>query len=114
MLFNSYIFMFIFLPLCLAGYFLLNRFGFKKTALAFLFGMSLWFYGYFNTSYLAIIVTSIVVNYFFYILSKRVKGENARKYLKWLAVLVNLGILFYFKYFDFFLSNLKKSIMRPV
>jgi len=106
MLFNSYIFIFIFLPVCLAGYFLLNRFGFKKTALAFLFGMSLWFYGYFNTSYLAIIVTSIVVNYFFYMLSKRVKGENARKYLKWLAVFVNLGILFYFKYFDFFLSNI--------
>ena len=106
MLFNSYIFMFIFLPLCLAGYFLLNRFGLKKLALAFLFGMSLWFYGYFNTSYLAIICVSIVVNYLFYLLSRRVAGEKAKKYLKWLAVLTNLGILFYFKYFDFFLANL--------
>ena len=110
MLFNSYIFIFIFLPLCLAGYFLLNRFGLKKTALAFLFGMSLWFYGYFNMSYLAIIVSSIVVNYLFYILSKGLSGERVRKYLKWLAVFVNLGILFYFKYFDFFLSNLNSLI----
>lgn len=106
MLFNSYIFIFIFLPLCLAGYFLLNRFGMKKAALAFLFGMSLWFYGYFNLSYLAIIISSILVNYLFYLLSKRVKAEKTRKYLKWLAVAANLGILFYFKYFDFFLSNL--------
>ena len=105
MLFNSYIFMFIFLPLCLAGYFLLNRFGFKKTALAFLFGMSLWFYGFFNPSYLLVICSSIAVNYFFYVLSKKLKLTKAGKWLCALAVVLNLGLLFYFKYFDFFISN---------
>ena len=45
MLFNSYIFIFVFLPLCLAGYFLLHRLNKPTLALMWLFGMSLWFYG---------------------------------------------------------------------
>ena len=48
MLFNSYIFILLFLPLCLIGYFGLNRFHRYSLAMAFLLGMSLWFYGYFN------------------------------------------------------------------
>lgn len=106
MLFNSYIFVFLFLPLCLGGYFILNRIGRPKLALAFLFGMSLWFYGYFNPSYLLIIVSSILINFFFYTLSKRFAATPPGKWLKAAAVLVNVGILFYFKYFDFFLGNL--------
>jgi len=106
MLFNSYIFVFLFLPLCLAGYYLLNHFKLTKPALGFLLGMSLWFYGFFNPSYLVIILASVFVNFLFYTLSKHVEKPRLRKGLKVLAVAVNLAVLFYFKYFDFFLSNL--------
>ena len=105
MLFNSYIFVFLFLPLCLTGYFLLNHFKRKKAAQIFLLCMSLWFYAYFNVGYLAIIIGSILINYGFYYLSRIVKEERARKVLKALAVLCNLAVLFYYKYFDFFVEN---------
>ena len=48
MLFNSYIFLFLFLPLALAGWYLLNRFRQYKLAQGYLIGMSLWFYAYYN------------------------------------------------------------------
>lgn len=66
MLFNSYIFILVFLPICLIVYFLLNHFKKYKLANAFLLMMSLWFYGYFNYSYLAIIISSILVNFGIY------------------------------------------------
>lgn len=108
MLFNSYVFILLFLPLCLVGYFGLNHFKKYNLAQAFLLGMSLWFYGYFNISYLAIILVSIVVNYLFTLLMARAAQPLLRKLLVITAVLLNLGILFYYKYFDFFLMNLNR------
>ena len=113
MLFNSYIFILLFLPLCLLGYFGLNHFRRYSLAMAFLLGMSLWFYGYFNPSYLAIIVSSIVLNYGITRLMGRTEGA-LRKGLLTLALLANFGILFYFKYFDFFLSNVNSLLAAHI
>ena len=66
MLFNSYVFVLAFLPACLAGYFFLNHLKHYRTGLLFLLCMSLLFYGYFNVYYLAIICSSIMVNYIVY------------------------------------------------
>lgn len=108
LLFNSYIFILVFLPLCLVGYFGLNHCKKYTLAQGFLLGMSLWFYGYFNPSYLAIILTSIVVNYLFTLLMEKTGHPLLRKIEVTAAILLNLGILFYFKYFDFFLTNLNR------
>lgn len=105
MLFNSYIFTLLFLPLCLIGYFSLNALGLKKPALAFLLCMSLWFYGTNMPVYLLLITGSILVNFGFYALSKRLEAPKKRKLAKLAAVAVNLGVLFYFKYYDFFIST---------
>lgn len=111
MLFNSYIFIFIFLPLVLIGWYGLNRYGFYKTANLFLAGMSLWFYGYFNPYYLAIILCSIGLNYLLSFLLTKVPAGSARIGL-WnrigmlAGIFLNLGILFYFKYYDFFIENI--------
>ena len=102
MLFNSYIFVFVFFPICILGWYGLLRAGSPFAAKVFLLAMSLWFYGYFNLVYLLIMVGSIVVNYLFHIgLSKR-----PDKRLMVLAAACDLGVLFYFKYFDFFLSTM--------
>lgn len=102
MLFNSYIFVFVFFPICLLGWYGLLLAGRPSAAKAFLLAMSLWFYGYFNLVYLLIMVGSIAVNYLFHAgLSKR-----PDKRLMAFAVACNLGVLFYFKYFDFFLSTM--------
>lgn len=108
MLFNSYIFVLLFLPLCLVGYFGLNHRKHYKTAQCFLLIMSLWFYAYFNTSYLLIILSSIVCNYLFTAVMSHTASPALRKAEVVAAILLNLGILFYFKYFDFFLMNLNR------
>ena len=105
MLFNSYIFILLFFPLCMAGYFGLNRLGKYQTAQAFLLVMSLWFYGYFNPSYLLIILASIGVNFLFTKLLHRTEKTLPRKLLLLASLLFNLGILFYFKYYNFFVQN---------
>lgn len=107
MLFNSYIFVFAFLPFTLIGYFWLNRKKSNKAALTFLTIMSLLFYGYFNASYLLIICSSICVNY----------GISRLMYIKWehrtyvkklvcaVGIAFNIALIGYFKYYDFFLEN---------
>ncbi len=111
MLFNSYIFIFLFLPLTLSGWNILNKLSKYKTALAFLTVMSLWFYSYFNKYYLIIIVASIAGNYalsaFLDIKEKsdRVTKGN-RIFILLSGIALNLGILFYYKYYDFFIENI--------
>lgn len=109
MLFNSYIFILLFLPLCLAGYFILQKFRFYEAGKVWLTGMSLWFYAYFNPAYLFIIVTSILVNFTMYrlmiFLQKRERHAITRAAMA-AGVLFNLGVLFYFKYYDFFIENM--------
>ncbi len=105
MLFNSYIFLLVFFPLCIGGYFGLNHCRKYTLAQAFLLVMSLWFYGYFNPSYLLIILLSIAVNFLFTRFMARTESQTLRKAAMILAVLLNFGVLFFFKYYDFFLSN---------
>ena len=112
MLFNSYIFIFLFFPLVLIGYYSLGRAGWYKPVLAFLTGMSLWFYGYNNIYYLAILVVSICVNYGLVTLMSRTSGKAARKGCLAAGILLNLGILFYFKYYDFFIGNVNALTKR--
>lgn len=104
MLFNSYIFVFVFFPICILGWYGLLRTGRPSAAKAFLLAMSLWFYGYFNPVYLLIMVGSILVNYLFHI----VLSKHPDKWLVAGAAACDLGVLFYFKYYDFFLSTMNE------
>ena len=106
MLFNSYIFIFLFLPLTLAGWYYLNSKKAYQTAKYFLAGMSLWFYGYFNVYYLSIIIASILGNYLLSYLKKFSKTKLSSRLLLATGLLFNLGFLFYFKYYDFFFENI--------
>ena len=106
MLFNSYIFIFLFFPLALIGYYGFHRAGRHKTALAFLTGMSFWFYGYDNIGYLLILLISILINYSISILLKKAAAKGVRLLFLWLGIVFNIGILFYFKYYDFFIENI--------
>lgn len=106
MLFNSYIFIFIFLPITLLGWYFLNAKKAYRAAKYFLAGMSLWFYGYFNYYYLAVIIASILGNYFLSWLVKFSKTRLTDRLLLISGLLFNLGFLFYFKYYDFFFENI--------
>ena len=106
MLFNSYIFIFIFLPLVLAGWYFLNSRGFYQTATCFLAAMSLWFYGYFNLYYLGIILVSILGNYLLSFLLRFSRTKLSDRIFLLAGLAFNLGFLFYFKYYDFFFENI--------
>ncbi len=107
-LFNSYIFVLVFFPLCMVGYFGLNHFKKYTLAQVFLLGMSLWFYGYFNPWYLSIIMVSVIGNYFITGLMAKAQSRNLQKWILIFALLANFGSLFYFKYYDFFLLNVNR------
>ena len=63
MLFNSYFFIFVFVPLSVTGYFALNRLTRPRYAGYFLLAMSLWFYGANDLRSLPVLLSSIVLNY---------------------------------------------------
>ena len=105
MLFNSVMFITIFLPLALVGWFLLQKLKNPVYARIFLVGMSFWFYGYYNISYLWILLASLSFNYCISALLEKCGGHKGRKWLATGGILGNLGLLFYFKYFNFFIDN---------
>lgn len=111
MLFNSVFFITLFLPAALLGWHLLWRMGRPGCAKVFLTGMSLWFYGYYNIHYLWILLCSLFFNYgisFLMLKAERgqtAKGPGIRRLLLAAGLAGNLGLLFYFKYFNFFIEN---------
>ena len=109
MLFNSYEFIFAFLPITFIVYFWLNASASQNAAKLFLVCASLFFYSWWNVLYLPILVGSIVSNYFIGI---RLRGSltdnstfSSNKLLLTLGIAFNLGLLGYFKYADFFIEN---------
>ncbi|NBJ91293.1 MBOAT family O-acyltransferase [Parablautia muri] len=110
MLFNSYIFIFLFFPLTLIGYYGLNYAKKYNLALAFLIGMSMWFYGYNNIYYLAILIVSISINYGLITGMASVSAKRLKRLFLWAGVFLNIGILFYFKYYDFFIDNINSAL----
>ena len=117
MLFNSYIFIFLFLPLALLGFCLLKDRN-PVAAKVWLIAVSLWFYGYFNLGYLAIMVCSILFNYAIYRAIVYVQKKSATEDEESTGSIVtagqtpliigiagNLGLLIYFKYTDFLLDS---------
>ncbi len=111
MLFSSYIFILIFLPIVLLGYFFITKYVENtNTAKVFLILASLFFYGYWYPPYLLIILSSIVVNYF---LSKKIV-QTKSKNLFYFGLVFNIGLLGYFKYRDFFLDNLNYLINTDI
>jgi alginate O-acetyltransferase complex protein AlgI len=101
MLFPSFEFLFLFLPITLFGYYLLTRKDTSKSIL-WLVTCSLFFYLWWNPPYLLLLMLSIIANFYF---GKMLKSFKSSKLILALAVVFNLGLLGYFKYFNFFIEN---------
>lgn len=103
MLFNSYLFLFAFLPVTLIGYFLLTgtkRFG--PAAVAWLVLASLFFYGFWDARYLALMGVSILSNYGFgLLLANQKRATRVRRGILIAGIAFNLALLGYFKYASF-------------
>jgi alginate O-acetyltransferase complex protein AlgI len=113
MLFTTTTFALIYLPLVLAGYFVLGRAS-ATAAAAWLLLASLFFYGWWMPEFTALLVLSIAVNFCIglRILQARADDPSERRARRWLAagVVFNLGLLGYFKYANFFVANFNAAL----
>lgn len=107
MLFNSYIFIFIFFPCVLGGYFFLNQLQQVRLAKMFLLIASLFFYSYWNIHFLPLIISSICMNY---LLGLLVFSSNKNKLFLLMGIAFNVGLLGFFKYSNFFINNINEII----
>ena len=103
MVFNSVVFLFCFLPLSLLLYYLVP--GRAKNAV--LLAESLIFYCWTGVAFLPLIAVLIVFNYLWALLTARAKSK-LRGLLPLAAVLVNLGVLVYFKYANFLIDTVNQ------
>ena len=102
MLFNSYEFIFCYLPIVFCGYFVLAKYRYTKVATVFLMVASLSFYAYWDIHYLPLLLLSIIFNY-------RI-GCYIERYRKKILLAIGIGVNFlllgYFKYTVFLLVSL--------
>lgn len=102
MLYNSYIFIFLFLPITLLGFHILRKKGHYRLTISWLIVASLFFYGWWNPIYIGLLIGSALFNYAFgFILLNR-----PYKFFLSLGIIGNLGALGYFKYANFFVDNI--------
>jgi D-alanyl-lipoteichoic acid acyltransferase DltB (MBOAT superfamily) len=102
MLFNSFVFIFLFLPITLIGFFAIGARGHHRVAISWLVGASLFFYGWWNPVYLGLILLSMIFNYAI----ANTLEERPWKPLLVIGIASNLALLGYFKYANFFVDNL--------
>jgi len=109
MLFNSYEFIFAFLPITFIIYFYLNQKRLTEASKGFLVFSSLFFYSWWNIVYLPIILSSMLFNYAignsFANEIKENKHTFSRKSVLIFGIISNILLLGYFKYMDFFIEN---------
>jgi alginate O-acetyltransferase complex protein AlgI len=107
MLFSSYEFILVFLPLALAGYFGLRLFARKSVTLLWLIVASLTFYAVWDPWNLLVLFSSIGFNFSCgTYLAERARSKRPTGLLLAVGIAFNLGLIGYFKYSGFFATNL--------
>ena len=109
MVFSSLVFLFRFLPIVLILYFVLDK-RFKN---AFLTAASFFFYAWGEPTYVILIICSITVNYFFGLWIDEQIGTR-KKWALSVGIFLNIGCLFYFKYWSFFCGIINSVLGEKV
>jgi D-alanyl-lipoteichoic acid acyltransferase DltB (MBOAT superfamily) len=109
MIFNSYEFIFLFLPLVVIAYFFLIRKRLLIAAKGLLIFASLFFYSWWNITYLPLLLISLLFNYFIgNYLNGNISNFIPKKWVLIFGISANIAFLGYFKYADFFIENINK------
>ncbi len=106
MLFNSYVFILLFLPITWCIYFLLNRFRLYKLGQTALIVASFIFYGYQNEKLCLLLLTTIAINYCLHIFLTGSGNALMKRIVLIVGIGCNVYLLFYYKYLDFTLETL--------
>jgi len=106
MLFNSYIYILFFLPAVVAAYYVAgSRFN-RQLSIAFLVAASLFFYGWWNPVYVLLIIASSIGNFGIGALLAGKLQQKTRFWILITGITINLMLLGYFKYANFFVDNI--------
>ncbi len=107
MIFSTYEFIFLFLPVTFFVYFILNRFDLNSIAKIWLIICSLYFYAQGSPDFFVFFLGSIVGNYIIGSTMARMEGNQKaqKKLLLLIGLAGNIGLLGYYKYTDFFIEN---------
>jgi len=107
LLFNSYEFIFAFLPITFIIYFYLNHKRLTEASKGFLVFSSLFFYSWWNIAYLPIILSSMLFNYIIGNSLNNDEGHHRfpKKSILTFGIISNVALLGYFKYTDFMIDN---------
>lgn len=104
MLFCSEIFLFLFLPAVLLGYYALKPAGIKAQNMLLLLA-SIFFYGWGEPKFVYIMLASILLNYLFGLFMSMSESKPVRKLFLGASIVVNISLLFVYKYLDFAIEN---------
>ncbi|UUZ90772.1 MBOAT family protein [Paenibacillus sp. P25] len=110
MLFNSFEFIFVFLPIVFIVYFFLNKMRLILASKAWLAVSSLFFYSWWNIAYLPLLLVSLLFNYVTASILANEQFRLNKKMILAAGIIFNVGLLGYFKYCDFFIANINASL----
>src|SRR5437764_6506577 len=108
MLFNSPVFLFLFLPATVAAYILVRQVAGPRAVLALLLVASIFFYGWWNPAYVPLLLGIAAFNF---IVARAITAQRNNGRNDWVAVLLSFGIIVdlmmlgYFKYTDFLIDT---------
>jgi len=103
MIFSSLVFLYVFLPINIFFYFVTKNNNYRNMILL---SFSLFFYAWGEPLFISILIFSGLVNYFFALLVDKYRGTYKSKLSLFLAIFIDLGLLGFFKYYNFFVDNL--------
>lgn len=107
MIFNSLIFL-VFIAVFLPLYFATKG----RVRLLLCLGASYFFYGYWDWRFLSLIITSTMIDYYVGLRLANTEDKTLRKQLLTASVIVNLGFLCFFKYFNFFIESFQQMVLN--
>ncbi|UDQ96871.1 MBOAT family protein [Lentisphaerota bacterium WC36G] len=114
MLFNSYYYLVYFLPLTAIIYFFLNQKKLTILAKVWLLFASLFFYAFWEFSYLIIILGSVFFNYIIGSILNKIVNKKIKLIVLLFALSANISLLGYYKYYNFFIENINHFFLANI
>ena len=117
MIFSTYQFILVFLPIVFGVYFLLNKFKWHTIAKIWLVVSSLYFYAAGSKEFFPFFLASIFGNYSVGTALSKLQGDNhkiERRLLLTIGILANVCLLGYYKYMSFFIENINFAFKTDI
>lgn len=109
MQFNTFVYSLAFLPITIIGYFIINKFNYLASKI-FLVAASMLFYAYVGMPAFRWLIISMVLNYSIVLILKKIRKKD----ILWIGIILNIVLLFYFKYTNFSLNTINDLFHKNI